>query len=253
MACRSNELATGPRRWRPPSTINHTSNSKRCTKCRAWFPCTLEYFARDARARDGLQSRCRICDRQASAAWRKNHPEAAKAANEYQRIRRKEQDREYQKKYYCTHTHAIRLRSHRRRQERPLEVRAAIKRWERANPHTVKESRLRWQRNHYNECREYRRRKVQRRRAKGRALPHDLTKAQWQRTLLYFCNRCAYCGLPQRLHIGTLQQDHVLPFAQDGGYTQNNIVPACVKCNGHKHNRTPEQAGMFICKPWPPD
>lgn len=52
--------------------------------------------------------------------------------------------------------------------------------------------------------------------------------------------RCAYCGRTGR----TI--DHVLPRAQGGETTWLNCVAACLKCNGDKADRTPEQAGMRL-------
>lgn len=59
--------------------------------------------------------------------------------------------------------------------------------------------------------------------------------------------RCAYCGRTGR----TI--DHVLPRAQGGKTTWLNCVAACLKCNGDKADRTPEQAGMRLeIEPWVP-
>ena len=54
--------------------------------------------------------------------------------------------------------------------------------------------------------------------------------------------RCQYCG--DHKHAADLTLDHILPRAQGGESTPQNLVTACVKCNGRKGNRTPEQARM---------
>lgn len=60
-------------------------------------------------------------------------------------------------------------------------------------------------------------------------------------------HRCAYCGR----HGATV--DHVVPQCQGGGNTWDNLVTACSRCNGRKHGRTPEQAGMpLLRRPWTP-
>jgi hypothetical protein len=51
---------------------------------------------------------------------------------------------------------------------------------------------------------------------------------------------CAYCG-----RTGTTI-DHVLPRAQGGKSTWDNLVAACQPCNGFKADRTPEQAKMKL-------
>lgn len=57
---------------------------------------------------------------------------------------------------------------------------------------------------------------------------------------------CQYCkGQP-----GTpsLTYDHVIPRAQGGKTTWENIATACLECNAKKGNRTPEKAGMQLLK-----
>ncbi|MGE5658328.1 MAG: HNH endonuclease [Actinomycetota bacterium] len=50
---------------------------------------------------------------------------------------------------------------------------------------------------------------------------------------------CQYCGSTKRLTL-----DHVIPKAQGGLHTWDNVVAACERCNSMKGDRTPLQAGM---------
>lgn len=60
-------------------------------------------------------------------------------------------------------------------------------------------------------------------------------------------HRCAYCGG----HATTI--DHVLPKSRGGAMAWVNLVAACARCNSHKKNRTPEEAGMPLrIKPFVP-
>ena len=59
--------------------------------------------------------------------------------------------------------------------------------------------------------------------------------------------RCQYCGDHKTAKDLTL--DHILPRAQGGTTTSQNLVSACVKCNQRKGNRTPEQARMPLLTP----
>lgn len=52
---------------------------------------------------------------------------------------------------------------------------------------------------------------------------------------------CQYCGSHKRLTL-----DHVLPRSRGGLHTWNNVVTACERCNSHKGNRTPSEAGMQL-------
>ena len=55
---------------------------------------------------------------------------------------------------------------------------------------------------------------------------------------------CQYCQCQPGLR--ELSIDHVIPRSQGGQTTWQNCVLACVKCNAHKANRTPEEANMRL-------
>jgi hypothetical protein len=55
---------------------------------------------------------------------------------------------------------------------------------------------------------------------------------------------CLYCG--EQFRAQELSRDHVTPMSQGGADTWNNVVTACKRCNNHKGNRLPEQAGMQL-------
>lgn len=55
---------------------------------------------------------------------------------------------------------------------------------------------------------------------------------------------CQYCGVrPGR---ASLNLDHVVPRAQGGRTTWENVVCSCIPCNRRKGGRTPEQAGFRL-------
>lgn len=74
---------------------------------------------------------------------------------------------------------------------------------------------------------------VSQRRARKRQLPATLTILQWEAILVAYKGRCAYCGKKAP----KLTQDHVVPVSKGGGYTAENIVPACKSCNSRKGGR----------------
>ncbi len=53
---------------------------------------------------------------------------------------------------------------------------------------------------------------------------------------------CQYCA--KVFQTEELTFDHVVPQAQGGHKSWENIVTACVECNRRKDNRTPAEAGM---------
>lgn len=64
--------------------------------------------------------------------------------------------------------------------------------------------------------------------------------------------RCMYCG--ERYAKGYLSRDHVVPKALGGPDTWENCLTACLVCNNHKADRTPEQAGMApLALPYAPN
>ncbi len=57
-------------------------------------------------------------------------------------------------------------------------------------------------------------------------------------------NTCQYCErMPPR---SQLNLDHVVPRAQGGRTTWENVVCCCIPCNRRKGGRTPEQAGVVL-------
>ena len=55
---------------------------------------------------------------------------------------------------------------------------------------------------------------------------------------------CLYCG--RQFLSRELSRDHVIPRAHNGADCWENCVTACRRCNHHKADRTPEQAGMEL-------
>lgn len=54
---------------------------------------------------------------------------------------------------------------------------------------------------------------------------------------------CGYCGKTAADGV-RLTHDHILPKSRGGGDNWMNAITACVKCNGKKDNKTPEEAHM---------
>ncbi len=57
-------------------------------------------------------------------------------------------------------------------------------------------------------------------------------------------HQCQYCG--QRPSTNKLSLDHVVPRSLGGETTWENIVCCCLRCNGRKGGRTPQQAKMKL-------
>ena len=55
---------------------------------------------------------------------------------------------------------------------------------------------------------------------------------------------CQYCGK----QVPDLTLDHVKPRRHGGDHTWENVVSACIPCNGRKAARTPAEAGMALLR-----
>jgi len=74
------------------------------------------------------------------------------------------------------------------------------------------------------------------------------TKVRFSRHNIYLRdgNTCQYCG--RELPRTDLNLDHVVPRAQGGRTTWENVVCCCIDCNLSKGARTPEQASIKLLK-----
>lgn len=66
-------------------------------------------------------------------------------------------------------------------------------------------------------------------RSRERGLAGNLTTLDWQRSLDFFEQRCAYCGSS-----GAWTIDHFQALAYGGGSIHSNTIPSCSACNAWK-------------------
>lgn len=76
--------------------------------------------------------------------------------------------------------------------------------------------------------------------ATKRGLVSNFTASEWHSALMYWESLCSYCGNPRDLWF-ELVQEHFVPVSAGGGYTADNIVPACKYCNSSKNNSDPHE------------
>ena len=76
----------------------------------------------------------------------------------------------------------------------------------------------------------------------------NLHQVKFSRANIYVRDNytCQYCA--QRFEPENLTFDHVVPVAQGGRRSWDNIVTACVSCNRRKDARTPAEAGMTLLR-----
>jgi len=56
--------------------------------------------------------------------------------------------------------------------------------------------------------------------------------------------KCGYCG--KQFKLKELTVDHIIPRAQGGMTTWDNVIACCFNCNQSKADRTPQQAGLKL-------
>ena len=59
-------------------------------------------------------------------------------------------------------------------------------------------------------------------------------------------HQCQYCG--HRFPPSQLSFDHVIPRSRGGDTDWHNVVCSCLRCNGRKGNRTPDEANMKLVR-----
>ncbi len=243
----------------------------------------VEQFSKSKKSRDGLQSWCKTCLRAAVSDYQKRNLEKERIRGKIWRKANPDKVKQYQRTKQERHGDKKRLADKQRywngggkakkqdyQKTHPDVYRKAQGNFQRNHPERAKEIRQKFYKTHRDEllqrAKKWREENIevararekaytknnpekvritnQRRIARLKALPATLTITEWQQILIEWNNCCAYCGRHQSEIQGVLQQDHIIPLVQGGGYTRENLVPACKICNGRKNGRTPEQAGM---------
>lgn len=74
------------------------SIEKRCAKCGTVYPATIEYFHRQSKSKDGLNSYCKLCNLKVCRLYR-NSEEGKTVSKKYQQS---EKGKQSQKKYAAT-------------------------------------------------------------------------------------------------------------------------------------------------------
>lgn len=187
--------------------------TKACSKCGEAYPATLEFFGKRTRNKSGLRAECKSCQAKQNKVWySENRPEILEV-----HAKRRENNREYLRNKSTQWQICNRERAS-----------ANAKAWRQRN----KEHYLEVTRKYREKNRPLRSQYAQNRIARVHLLPATLTSGQWDAIMGEFGNVCAYCG-----SVESLQQDHVIPVTKGGGYTPDNIIPACKSCNCSKGNK----------------
>jgi hypothetical protein len=208
---------------------NEVASSKRCNKCGIDKP-FADYKSVPSH-RDHLSYTCRDCERNYNREWAKKNRDKVEAYREKYKDRYTERKKETKKRYAEEHKEEQKLRfqryweknkdrMHARAREYYIRTRADRKQKQ-------SESNSRYRRNNLERFRQY----AQRRYHIKRNLPATLTMDEWEYIKSVFEWTCCYCGAAC-----DLDREHFIPVTKGGGYTLENILPACNSCNTSKFN-----------------
>lgn len=139
------------------------SQYKSCCRCKAILP--IDCFNKDKQTIDGLQRRCRICNRQVN------------------------------QKDYQIHREKRLIKDAKYRKDNPDKTKAAIKRWANVNKQSLRNNTKKW--NHNNP--EYARQIKQIRRA--RKLANGIFKVSKKEIYKLYNSPCIYCGSLENIQI----------------------------------------------------
>ena len=205
--------------------------TKTCTKCKKELP--PEAFGNSKSTKDGLNYRCKECCKQHYYDNREKTLKDVKMYREQNREKVSERKRQhyesnknsinqYKKQWYEENKECVLHRARLHREVNKDTTRTKKKQYNKENPGNGNG-------------------RAQKYRAKKERLAATLTDAQWEQALSHFYHECAYCGKKsdeQMEEYGELlHREHFTPLSSGGGYTHNNIIPACKGCNASKSNK----------------
>jgi len=230
---------------------------KRCSKCGEVK--VLSEFNKSARAKDGLQSQCKGCDKR----WREEHPGHSSTYNKRWREEHPEKVVAQEQRRLARGTGPAQSKAW--REANPGKVVADHARWREANPDYAKEyfaenrekiaaARSIWRQKNRDKKARYARRR--------RALKAGVPSEPYERdaVLGFWDYECAYCGTTgwtratkdnyngEATFATRLTIDHIVALECGGPDNFDNVVAACWSCNSSKNDR---QLGEWIWERFP--
>lgn len=204
---------------------------KKCSKCLTEYPQTKEYFYGDRGKKDGLTTQCKRCKNNYHKEYVTNNSDKLKTyqleynSNKENKERKRKTDKryreenrekkiQYHKEYYEKHKEKLKSRA----RAYNLANRKQISEQKKNNYSTFRGKALALKRK-------------QKRRSILKTLPTGFTVDEWRKCLVHFNNSCAYCGDQAKL-----EQEHFVAVNNGGGYTKDNILPSCLRCNRSKRD-----------------
>lgn len=188
---------------------------KTCIYCGRSLPATEDYFGfYTSNGKKYMSNRCKECNRAKAKEWAQNNRDKyLQRQKAYREAHKEERAASGRKRRSDSETHEKDLAKKREHyQKNKKRIMEYIRQYKASHPG-------------------YEAKQRQTRRAIKKSLPCSFTPEQWAEAKKEFDYCCAYCGEKTRL-----DQEHFIPVVKGGGYTKNNILPSCIKCNSSKND-----------------
>lgn len=228
--------------------------TKKCSTCKTDKP--RDSFNKYAQAKDGLQPRCRDCQRERrvewyaanreseiakARAWNLANPERVRAIDKARNVRNPEARRQSSAKNYANNGHRWIATKSALRTLDPIPFRESEKVWRAANKDNIRAKHERelaknpnLSRDRYWKDPAYARQKTAKRRAiKRGATIGIITPESLAARIAFYGGKCWMCGDPYT------DMDHVKPLSKGGAHMLANLRPACAPCNSIKSDKWP--------------
>lgn len=203
--------------------------SKSCRCCESVK--SLSEYSKDAHAKDGLCSMCKVCAAAKTKAWVAANKERKSAADREYRALNGEAISAYKRTHYQSHKDGIAAQQREYNAANRSARLAKCAEYRAKNPEAIAASKKRWAEQHRDVHRLHRANRRAKKRESGGALSPGLISA----LLVLQKGRCACCGEPLQ---GKYHADHNMPLALGGSNTDDNMQLLHPKCNlqkGAKH------------------
>ena len=209
---------------------------KQCSICKQFKESSAGYFYRDKKSADGLFGMCKDCKRAKDKTYREQNADKRRGWYDDYRKKNPEKIAQYQKKTRENSKEKISAYD----KEYRIAHKDQINARRRQNKNYVTPERQAMYRKADKENCQIRGHKY---RAIKRELESDFSKSDWESCLNFFNHKCAYCGEAKQL-----TKEHLIPVSRGGGFTKNNIIPICHRCNCSKSGQNFES--WYLCQPF---
>ena len=217
---------------------------RRCTRCGAEKPATLEFFHRSAQGKYGLCSMCKPCNCAHAKEHRDAHLEESREASRRYRAEHLEECQRRERSYHDAHKEERSEQKRRAYAADPGPIRARVRESRRADPEKHKAEVRLWRMRNPEKRRAQSLIDAHRRRAREFAALGSHTVSDVENQHARQKGRCYWC---QRKVGDDYHVDHVVPLALGGIDGPENLVVACPSCNCSKGAKHPQEFAGILC------